>query len=237
MTRWPNLALVVLCVLVFGCWVMAEEGGGAPAYLNAATAEPGWKPLVIELPEPLFVGTPQDIWTPNLEPITGKKRLPFLAPEGTVNLALKKPVTGSAPEVMIGALAQITDGDRRGSDGSFVELPAGTQYVQIDLGAVREIRAIVFWHYHLEARVYFDVVVRAADDPDFIMNVQTLFNNDHDNSSGLGVGKDKEYIDTNEGKLVDVGGKRARYIRLYSRGNTSNELNHYIEVEVYGKGD
>jgi len=228
---------VFLGVLLFFFVILNGHAEDATAYLNSATAEPGWKPLAIALPEPLFVGTPQDIWTPNLEPITGKKRLPFLAPEGTVNLALKKPVTSSAPEVAIGTLAQITDGDCRGSDGSFIELPAGTQYVQIDLGAVREIRAIVFWHYHLEARVYFDVVVRAADDPDFIMNVQTLFNNDHDNSSGLGVGKDKEYIDTNEGRLVDAGGKKARYIRLYSRGNTSNELNHYIEVEVYGKGE
>jgi len=24
-------------------------------------------------------------------------------------------------------------------------------------------------------------------------------------------------------------------VRLYSNGNTSNEMNHYIEVEVYGK--
>jgi hypothetical protein len=27
----------------------------------------------------------------------------------------------------------------------------------------------------------------------------------------------------------------ARYVRLYSQGNTSDELNHYIEVEVYGR--
>jgi hypothetical protein len=27
---------------------------------------------------------------------------------------------------------------------------------------------------------------------------------------------------------------KGRYVRLYSNGNTSNDLNHYVEVEVYG---
>jgi len=43
------------------------------------------------------------------------------------------------------------------------------------------------------------------------------------------------YTETNEGKLIDTKGVRARYVRLHSRGNTSNDLNHYIEVAVYGK--
>ena len=64
--------------------------------------------------------------------------------------------------------------------------------------------------------------------------VTTIFNNDHDNTSGLGIGKDKEYIETNEGRLMDPRGVKARYVRLYSNGNTSNDMNHYVEVEVYG---
>ena len=35
--------------------------------------------------------------------------------------------------------------------------------------------------------------------------------------------------------MVDAKGVSARYVRLYSNGNTSDELNHYTEVEVYGK--
>jgi hypothetical protein len=54
-------------------------------------------------------------------------------------------------------------------------------------------------------------------------------------SAGLGLGKDLEYIENYLGKLIDAKGVRGRYVRLYSRGNTSNDLNHYIEVEVYGK--
>jgi len=74
-----------------------------------------------------------------------------------------------------------------------------------------------------------------ADDADFNVNVRTLFNNDHDNSAGLGIGKDKEYIETYMGKLVDAKGVKARYIRLYSNGSTGSDMNHYIEVEVFGK--
>jgi hypothetical protein len=79
------------------------------------------------------------------------------------------------------------------------------------------------------------VVVQVADDADFIENVRTVFNNDIDNSAGLGVGKDLHYTETNEGKLIDAKGVKARYVRLYSNGNTSDDLNRYTEVEVYGK--
>jgi hypothetical protein len=43
------------------------------------------------------------------------------------------------------------------------------------------------------------------------------------------------YVETSEGRLVDAKGVKGRFIRLYSNGNTANELNHYIEVEVFGK--
>jgi hypothetical protein len=62
-----------------------------------------------------------------------------------------------------------------------------------------------------------------------------LFNNDADNSAGLGKGGDKPYVESRFGKLLDVNGKKARYLRFYSDGNTSNSMNHYIEIEVYGK--
>jgi hypothetical protein len=48
------------------------------------------------------------------------------------------------------------------------------------------------------------------------------------------VGKDKEYIEVAEGKLIDPKGAKGRYVRLSSSGNTTNDLNHYVEVEVYG---
>ncbi len=202
-----------------------------------AVAAAGLVPFEMELPKPMFVGTPQDTRVPNLEKPLGKPRPPFLAPPGTKNVALGKPVTSSDEEPIIGEIDYITDGDMEAADGSYVELGPFVQHVTVDLETMNEIYAIVVWHYHKQARVYFDMVVQVADDPDFITNVQTVFNNDIDNSAGFGVGADKHYSETNEGKLIYVLDKniKARYVRLHSNGNTSNDLNHYIEVAVFGK--
>ena len=218
--------------------VVAETPAPVEAEEPAAAADTaGLVPIDIKLPKPMFVGTPQDTKVPNLEKPLGKARPPFLAPEGTKNVALGKPIASSDEEPIIGEIEMITDGDKEAADGSYVELGPFVNHVTIDLEAMYEIYAIVAWHYHKQARVYFDVVVQVADDADFITNVKTVFNNDDDNSAGLGVGKDKHYTETNEGRLFDVlaQGIKTRYVRLYSNGNTSNDLNHYIEVEVYGK--
>ena len=42
-------------------------------------------------------------------------------------------------------------------------------------------------------------------------------------------------VETNYGKLIDDKGTKGRYIRLWSNGNTANGMNHYIEVEAWGK--
>jgi hypothetical protein len=196
----------------------------------------GLSPLPIMLPKPMFEGTPENVKIANLEKPRGNRpREPFLAPAGVTNVALHKPVTSTDKEPVVGDLEMITNGDKSGSDGSYVELGPALQSVTIDLQARNEIFAILVWHYHKQARVYFDVIVQVADDPDFIVNVQTAFNNDNDNTAGLGAGKDLNYFDTYEGKLIDAKGVQGRYVRLYSNGNNVNDLNHYVEVEVWGR--
>ena len=192
-------------------------------------------PLPLELPKPLFVGTPVPINVPNLEKPSGARRAPFLAPVGTANLARGKAVAASDTYPVIGEISFVTDGEKDGSDGTFVEFGPGLQWVQIDLGATATLHAIVCWHFHAQARVYHDVVVQVSDDAAFKAGVHTIFNNDADNSSSLGAGKDPAYVETSEGRLIDAKGVRARYVRLYSNGNTTNELNHYVEVEVFGQ--
>ena len=194
----------------------------------------GKEVLKIQLPKPMFVGTPKNIRTPNLETVTGRPRGPFMVPVGTALLSAGRPVAASDKEPVIGETGYITDGKKSGEDGYYVELGPMLQWVQIDLGKSQELQAIVAWHYHSQARVYRDVIVQVSDDKDFITGVTTVFNNDHDNTSGLGAGKDKEYIETFDGRLFDPKGVKARYVRLYSAGNTSNDMNHYVEVEVYG---
>jgi hypothetical protein len=156
-------------------------------------------------------------------------------PAGTTNLALKKPVTSSTTDPINGTLDLSTDGDKAGDEGSYVELKPGKQWVQIDLGEEANIYALLIWHFHSQERVYFDVVAQVSDDPSFAKDVTTVYNNDGANELGLGAGKDLDYIESFLGKLVDAKGVKGRYVRLYSKGNTTDKLNHYIEVEVWGK--
>ena len=205
----------------------------ALAPLGAQPA-PGKEELKLKLPKPMFIGTPTNLRSPNLEVITGKSRAPFYVPKGTALLSANKTVTSSDSLPVIGELDMITDGEKAGGDGYFVELGPAPQWVQIDLGASHPLHAILVWHYHSQARVYRDVIVQVSDDASFKSGVTTVFNNDHDNSSKIAQGKDKEYIEVAEGKLLDPKGVKGRYVRLYSNGNTTNDLNHYVEVEVYG---
>ena len=206
----------------------------AAALLAAARAEDK-VPLKLELPRPLFAGTPRPIQLPNLEPPLVGKRPDLLVPAGTVLLSKGKPVTSSDSSPVIGELAFLTDGDKSGVDGTYVELGPGVQWVQIDLGASAKLAAVAVWHFHSQARVYHDVVVQVSDDPAFKQNVRTLYNNDDDNTAKLGKGADLAYVETNQGRVIDAKGATARYVRLYSNGNTSDELNHYCEVEIYGQ--
>jgi hypothetical protein len=95
------------------------------------------------------------------------------------------------------------------------------------------------WHDQGDERVYRDVIVQLSNDPKFTDGVQTIFNNDHDNTAKLGAGKDKEYRERNDGRPMaaakDDKFPKARYVRCYSAGSTSEPVNNYIEVEVFGK--
>lgn len=161
----------------------------------------------------------------------------MFVPIDTQLVSSNKPVAASDEEPIIGAIEYITDGDKEAAEGSYVEFGPGPQHVTIDLEKAYRIYAICVWHYHRQTRVYFDVIAQIASDPEFVTGVATVFNNDVDNSAGLGVGTDMHYLETNEGELIDClaqGSPRGRYVRLYSNGSTGNELNHYVEIEVYG---
>lgn len=194
------------------------------------------EPLPLKLPIPAFMGTPTDIpLGDHIEKPSDKPRPPFMAPKGLQNLAAKKKVTSSDKSPITGTLDLVTDGDKESNDNSFVELHRRTQWVQIDLEQKSKIYAIVLWHAHNTFQVYHDIVVQVSDDPDFTQDVKTVYNNDYDNSSGLGVGTDKEYFETYEGRLIDAKGVEGRYVRTYSRGSTYSALNRYTEIEFWGK--
>ena len=231
-TKLIAIAAVIIVIAAIGIHRMKSN---AVAYQNPAANQAQLVPLKIELPHAVFTGTKEAIRVENLRKLDMGVRPPFLAPAGTTNVALGKPVAASDEEPIIGEIEMITDGDKEAADGSYVEMGPFLQHVTIDLEEPHEIFAVLVWHYHKMARVYLDVIVQTADDPDFITNVTTLFNNDIDNSAGLGVGTDMNYVETHKGELIDAKGIEARYVRLYSNGNSHDDLNHYVEVEVYGK--
>ena len=219
MVRMTAIFMGVLCISSF---VWADEAK---------------VPLKTEIPVEILAGTPPNVLAalyPDLEMPTAD-RPPLMVPKGTTNVALKKKVTASDSNPILGELSFVTDGKKDGSEDSYVELSPGVQWVQIDLEKPAEIYAIYLWHYFREARSYRDVIVRVSDDKDFVKGVTTVFNNDTDASSKLGIGKNRAYIETNLGLLIDAKGVKGRYVRLYSKGSTASGMNHYVEVEVFGK--
>jgi hypothetical protein len=203
--------------------------------LHAADSE--LAPLPLKLPLPTLKGTPDDLPKgSNIEPPPEKPRPPFLAPKGTINVALNKKVTSSDRRPITGDLSQITDGKKEAYDDQAVEMRKGVQWVQIDLGEICNIYAIVVWHDHRVLQVFRSVVVQTADDPDFIENVTVLYNNDTENAAGLGIGFDRQYFETQHGRLIPAPKDlKARYVRLYAKGSNLSALNCYQEVEVYGQ--
>ncbi len=204
---------------------------------SLAQADDSKVPLETELPEEVLAGTPPSVLAalfPDME-LPSAERPPIMVPPGTTNVALKKKVTASDPEPILGELGYVTDGKKDGSEDRYMELPPGVQWVQIDLEKPCEIYAIYLWHYFREARGYQDVIVQVSDDEDFAKEVTTVYNNDTDASSKLGIGKNRPYIETNLGLLIDAKGAKGRYVRFYSKGNTASKMNHYVEAEVFGQ--
>ena len=193
-------------------------------------------PLLLELPLPGFKSVVVDLPRgDHIEPLPTKPRPPMLVPPGLTNLARAAKLTCSDRSASAQGLARITSGNKQADEQNLVFLRKGAQWVQLDLGRPCELFAIALWHAHDAPKVYHDVVVQVADDPDFTASVQTLFNNDRANALGLGAGTDREYRETYEGKLIDAKGVEGRYLRFYSKGSTQSALNEYSAIEVYGR--
>jgi len=236
---WTCLGAAAAALAVGIGWALLIDGAGhtpdgPDSTRPAAFGTPRQVPFT--LPEPAYACTPRAVPTgPHIEPYPGPERPAVFVPAGTRNLAFGKPVTSSDPRPIIGELHYVTDGDKETTDGSYVEIAPNLQWVQIDLQQSAVIHAIALWRYAPGLRVYHDVIVQISDDPHFQQDVHTIFNNDYDNSAGLGVGEDMEYVEDYRGRVIETGGVRGRYVRLYSAGNIDNDQNHYVEVEVYGR--
>jgi hypothetical protein len=224
------LAAGMACALAF---VLAPASLLADDAKNAGTND--WVPLKLKLPAAVDAGTPKNLPPGSTVELNAKPQPPPLLPRDAVNVAPGKKITSSDKNATAGDLAKLTDGDKEAEESGIVLLHKGLQWVQFDLAAPQEIYAIVVWHAFDTHKIYRSVIVQVADDADFTENVRTLFNNDRENSSGLGIGADRQYVESNQGKIIEAKGTRARYVRLYSNGNSDSKMNEYTEVEIYGR--
>lgn len=214
---FPAVALVLACL---ASTVRADDAKAT-------------EPLKLKLPNHTLKGTPEDLPAgPNIEPPSDKPPPALQVPAGLVNVAAGKPVSSSVPP-FLGELSQITDGKKQPLDEDAVEFKKGVQWVQVDLGQSFVIHAVAMWHDHRYVQAMHDVILQVSDDPEFKTGVTTLFNNDNDNSAGLGVGTDREYFELEFGRVVAGKGVKARYVRGYTKGGSLTALNCWQELEVY----
>lgn len=190
-------------------------------------------PLKLQLPEHTTKGTPEDLPSgPNIEPVPKTPPPPVQVPAGVSNVAKGKAVTSSV-KPYTGELSQITDGEREPIDEDVIEFKKGSHWVQVDLGESFPIYAIAMWHDHRLLQAFHDVILQLSDDPEFKTGVTTIYNNDTDNSSKLGVGTDREYFELEFGRVLPVKGVKARYVRGYTKGSSLSAINCWQEIEVY----
>ena len=194
--------------------------------------------IKFELPPPHSSGTPKEIKSDNLEKDLGpgKLRAPIMVePEYAKKLTTEDTKVTTSEEAVTGENDYVVDGDKTADATCMLQLPGGLQWVQLDLGAEHVISALCVWHDQGDERVYKDVIMQISNDEKFATGVTTVFNNDHDNTAKLGKGTDKEYRERNDGRPVDAKLTKGRYVRVYSNGSTSEPVNNYIEIEVFGK--
>ncbi|MEK0312723.1 fibronectin type III domain-containing protein [Cohnella sp. 56] len=164
--------------------------------------------------------------------------------ESTVNVALGKPVTTNGT-VTSGSVSAVTDGTRTSSGYALISVAGGPKWVQVDLGrayAISRINVLNDWGgVSGIARTGRDHIVQLSDDPTFATGVTTVFNNDTDNSAGLGAGSDAAYQEPTDGSgknIVLTTPVSARYVRSWANGHVrvtgeTNLVNTPVELEVY----
>lgn len=204
----------------------------APAAKDADGLDFDWFNL---FPKPMYEGTPAWLreWPEGTDP-RSRGSFEFSFSFSPRNLSRNRPVTGSDPMPIIGELDMLTDGDKLAADGSWVELAEGVQFVQVDLERECEIVGVALWHLYASPRIYHDVQVWIGSDDSFT-NATAIFNNDADDSLGLGAGADTPYLETHKGLFRTFAPVTGRYVRAYSRGSTESTKNQYVELEVYGR--
>lgn len=164
-------------------------------------------------------------------------------PQNWTNIALRKTVTASS-ESFMSDLSGITDGITAFDITNAVLLvesaAAYVPWVQINLDEEKPIFAVRIWHrYEPGFKFCFRDVVVQLFDPDTRTPPKTLFNNDYDNTSELGQGTDRPYVESASGKLILLSEPATgRYVRVYTGNNCwGSDGSYFAEVQVFGPAE
>src|SRR5580704_5840068 len=99
-------------------------------------------PLKLDLPSPVFAGTPKDAPKGvDIEPTPTQPPPPLMVHADVHNLAPSAQIYCSDKGVSAANLAKITDGNKKADEDAIVLLRKGLQWVQFDLGSAQEIYA------------------------------------------------------------------------------------------------
>lgn len=232
-------------------------------YSSSPITEANWGSAtpVIGEPSPQVAGTKQQFSVLGLTPgatyyfamktrdnannYSGLSNVVQVVMETTINVAKNKSVTSNGTASNNVPLSILTDGVTARDQYALIGVSTGPKWVQVDLGQAYGIKKINIrndWGASADTyRTGRDHVVQVSNDPNFATGVTTVFNNDQDNSSGLGVGTDAEYQEPADGsgKTITLSSTiNARYVRFSANGHvrvnqTYNAVNTPVEIEVY----
>ena len=140
-------------------------------------------------------------------------------------------------KIVDGRYNNFNDFSKIGEEG---ENPTSSSYIQIDLGEVNEITSFKLFRYWHDKRKFYATVIVVSEDPDFEEKT-ILYNSDTENKHGLEVGTDTIYNEQESGKEFIVKDDqdnpttiKARYVRVYMYGSTSNTANYIVELQIWG---
>jgi hypothetical protein len=232
-------------------------------YSATPITEANWSsatPVVGE-PSPQVAGTQQQFTVYGLTPgatyyfamktrdnannVSGLSNVIQVDMETTINVARNKSASTNGTISAGGPISILTDGVTARDQYALISTSSGPKYVQVDLGQAYGIKKINIrndWGADSSAyRTGRDHIVQVSNDPTFATGVTTVFNNDADNSSGLGVGTDAEYQEPPDGsgKTITLSSTiNARYVRFWANGHVRvngqyNAVNTPVEMEVY----
>jgi hypothetical protein len=142
---------------------------------------------------------------------------PLIAVEEPINLALKKPVTGSGG-VGQGAYEMLTDGNT--ATDPYI---GGPTWVQVDLDGSFMIDTVKIWHYYGDGRTYHDNKIALSMKDSFQGEETVVFDSVIDG----------EYPETAAGKTITFKQIKAKYIRAWLGGNTVNAWSHWVELQAF----